>query len=308
MVAADPQHGCLQVVEAPLRDASGDLRAGAVEHRCLVDHDQPAGLLDRGLDGVEVDRGHRAQVHDLDRLALLLGCRGGLQADLHHRAVGRECEVRAGTGDGGPVQLPRDGLGVELALVPVAALRLEEDDRVVALDGLLHHPVGVGRVGGRDHLQSRDVREQCLGRLAVVLDGADAAAVRNPHDDRQLDLAERTGVHLRELRDDLVVRGEDEAVELDLHDGPVAAQGQADRRADDAGLGERGVDHPVLAEVLLESVGDPEDPAQLADVLTHDEDLGVGVESLAQRLVERLRDGHLFHGHGYLPSSANDAW
>lgn len=141
------------------------------------------------------------------------------------------------------------------------------------------------------------MREQGLGGLAVVLDRADAAAVGDADDDRQLDLAERAGVHLRELRDDLVVRGEDEAVELDLHDGPVAAQRETDRRADDAGLGERGVDDPVLAEVLLQSVGHPEDAAELADVLTHDQDLGVGVECLAQRLVERLGEGKLLYGH-----------
>ncbi|MDF9805169.1 hypothetical protein M2436_003716 [Streptomyces sp. HB372] len=237
--------------------------------------------------------------------------RGRFQADLHHRPVRDEREVAALADGHGLVQRAGDGLGVDLALVPVTPLGLEEDDRVVALDGLLHHPVGVARVGRRDHLEARDVREERLGGLAVVLDRADAAAVRDTDDDRQLDLAERAGVHLGELRDDLVVRGEDETVELDLDDRAVAAQGQADRRADDAGLGERGVDHPVLAEVLLESVGDTEDAAELADVLTHDEDLGVVVEGEAERLVERFRDGHLFHGHGYLPSSAesaNDAW
>ena len=96
------------------------------------------------------------------------------------------------------------------------------------------------------------------------------------------DLAERAGVHLGELADDLVERRVDEAVELDLADRPVAAQRQADRGADDAGLGERGVDDPVLAEVLLQAVGDPEDAAELADVLAHDEDLGVVLHGLAQ--------------------------
>lgn len=154
------------------------------------------------------------------------------------------------------------------------------------------------------------MREQRLGGLGVVLDRADAAAVRNADDDGELDLSERPRVHLRELRDDLVVRREDESVELDLHHRAVAAQGEADRGADDARLGERGVDDPVLAEVLLESVGDPEDTAELADVLAHDEDLGVGVEGRAQRLVDRLGQRHLFCRHRYLPSpsSANDAW
>src|SRR6478735_12161974 len=95
VVAADPQDGGLQVVEAALGDPGGDLRAGTEEHRCLVDDDQAPGLLDRGLDGVEVERGDRAEVDDLDRLALLGGGRGRLQAGLHHGAVGHQGEVGA---------------------------------------------------------------------------------------------------------------------------------------------------------------------------------------------------------------------
>src|SRR4051812_18353888 len=56
VIAADPQHRGLQVVEAALRDPCGDLRAGSEEHRCLMDHHQAAGLLHRRLDRVEVQR------------------------------------------------------------------------------------------------------------------------------------------------------------------------------------------------------------------------------------------------------------
>ena len=132
------------------------------------------------------------------------------------------------------------------------------------------------------------MREVRLGRLGVVLDRADAAAERDPDDDRQPHVALGAVVHLRHLGDDLVVRREDEPVELDLADRPVAADGQADRGADDAGLGQRGVDDPVLAEVLLQAVGDPEDAAELADVLAHDDDLGVVLQRAAQAVVEGL--------------------
>ena len=107
--------------------------------------------------------------------------------------------------------------------------------------------------------------------------------------------------HLRELADDLVVRRVDEAVELDLADRPVAAQGQADRRADDAGLGERGVDDAVLAEVLLQAVGDPEDAAELADVLAHDQDLGVVLQRPPQTHVERRGQGELVIARSRFP-------
>ena len=52
-------------------------------------------------------------------------------------------------------------------------------------------------------------------------------------------------------------------------------------------IGERGVDDPVGAEILLQCVGDAEDPAELADVLTHEHDLRVVFEGAAQAGVER---------------------
>jgi hypothetical protein len=137
----------------------------------------------------------------------------------------------------------------------------------------------------------------------VVLDRADAAAERDPDHHGDAEPAARAVVHLRHLRHDLVVRGVDEAVELDLADRPVAADGQTDSGADDAGLGQRGVDHPLVAEVLLEPVGDPEDAAELADVLAHDDDLGVGLQGAAQAGVEGLAEGERLRGHQWaLPS------
>jgi hypothetical protein len=129
----------------------------------------------------------------------------------------------------------------------------------------------------------------------VVLDRADAAAERDADRDRHRDAALAAGVHLRELADDLVVRRVDEAVELDLAHRPVAAHRQADRGADDGRLRERGVHDAVLAEVLLQAVGDAEDAAELADVLAHHEDLRVVLHRAAQRLVERLGHGHDRH-------------
>ena len=110
---------------------------------------------------------------------------------------------------------------------------------------------------------------------------------------------------LGQLADDLVERGEDEAVELDLAHRPVAAQREPDRGADDAGLGERRVHHAGFAEVLLQPVGDPEHPAQLADVLAHDEHLGVGFQGLAQALVERF--GQREHGHRATSSASKES-
>ena len=150
-----------------------------------------------------------------------------------------------------------------------------------------------------DDLQPGRVGEVGLGRLAVVLDRADPAAERDADGDRHPDQAGRPAVDLGHLADDLVEAGEDEAVELDLAHRPVAAHRQAHRGADDPRFGERGVDDAVLAEVLLQAVGDPEDAAELADVLAHDEDLRVVLHRPAQARVERLGHGDLVGGRGH---------
>lgn len=121
-----------------------------------------------------------------------------------------------------------------------------------------------------------------------MLDGTDAAADGDADDHRQRDIAQRSRVQFGDLADDVVEGGVDEAVELDLHHRLVTAQRHPDRGRDDARFGERGVDDPVLAEVLLQALGDPEDATELADVLPHEQHLGVGFHRGAQAGVERL--------------------
>ena len=62
----------------------------------------------------------------------------------------------------------------------------------------------------------------------------------------------------------------------------------------------------VLAEVLLQAVGDPEDAAELADVLAHDDDLRVVLQRAAQARVEGLAQGECLGHQWALPS--NDSW
>jgi hypothetical protein len=129
----------------------------------------------------------------------------------------------------------------------------------------------------------------------VVLDSADSAAERYADHYGDPQAAAGAEVHLCDLADDLVITREHETVELDLAHGPVAAQCQPDRRADDPGLGEWGVDHPVLTEVLLQAIGHAENPAQLADILSHDQNLGVALHRPAEARVDRLTQRHLRH-------------
>ena len=88
--------------------------------------------------------------------------------------------------------------------------------------GLLDHPVGVRRAGAGDHSESGCVTEVGLVGFAVVLDGTDPAVGRDADRDGDPQSSARACPHLGQLRDDLVERGVDEAVELDLAHRSVA--------------------------------------------------------------------------------------
>lgn len=105
------------------------------------------------------------------------------------------------------------------------------------------------------------------------------------------------------LVDDLVISRVDEPVELHLTHRSITAHRQPDRCSDYAGLGKWRVEHPVLAELGLQAVGDAEDSAELADVLTHHEHLGVGLHRPTQARVERFGQRHGAHGE----STSGDA-
>src|SRR5580692_1385221 len=55
--AAHPEHRRLQLIEALLGHAGGDLRPEPGVDRGLVRHDAAAGLAHRGADRIDVDRG-----------------------------------------------------------------------------------------------------------------------------------------------------------------------------------------------------------------------------------------------------------
>ena len=94
-----------------------------------------------------------------------------------------------------------------------------------------------------------------------------------------------------DVADELVEAGVAEGLVLHLADRPPPGHGEADRGAEDPGLGERRVDAAVGPEAVEEPGGRPEDPAGPADVLAHDHDalvaLHLDVESVVHRLDQR---------------------
>jgi hypothetical protein len=87
----------------------------------------------------------------------------------------------------------------------------------------------------------------------------------------------------------------DEVRELDLGDRQESVQGHADRDPDDAGLGQRRIDHAPLAELVEEPLRHAEDPAARRDVLAEYHDAFVRGHLVVQGVVDRRDDVLLRH-------------
>ena len=139
------------------------------------------------------------------------------------------------------------------------------------------------------------MRVEGFDGLRVVKGAVDATAPGHADHQRHAEVAVRPVTHASGLGDDLVEGRMDEVGELDLRNGEHAVERHADRDADDAGLGERRVDHPLLAELVEESQGDAEDAAARPDVLAQDDDPIVGGHLVVQSVVDRRHDVLLGH-------------
>ena len=132
----------------------------------------------------------------------------------------------------------------------------------------------------------------------LVLRGHLAAAPRShAHDERDAQLATRHVAQRGGVVDHLI---ECEQAEVDRHhldDGPHAAEGGSDPRADEARLGERRVADALGAELVEQAEADGEGAAIAADVLPHQEDALVGGERVAQRSAHGLAVGELDGAH-----------
>ena len=146
--------------------------------------------------------------------------------------------------------------------------------------------VGGGR--GLDNAEASCVREVRLRRLAVVLDRADAAAERDPDDDRHLQLALAAEVDLRDLADDLVVGGKDEIGELDLDHRALPIERSAYPNANHASLGQGRVDDALRSVFLAQALGGLEHAAARPDVVADQQDGFVAGHFFVERLAEAI--------------------
>ena len=128
----------------------------------------------------------------------------------------------------------------------------------------------------------------------MMLVGADPGSIGESDDDRDLGIAPGAEPKSAQMAHDLVEGRIHETVELDLGYRSRPGQCHTHGRPDDARLVERCVDDPVLAETLLETLGDPEDPAGQTDIFAEDDDTRIALHRFVERGVDRL-------GHGQRP-------
>ena len=178
--------------------------------------------------------------------------RRGLEGDGNHRTPRHDGHVPPSAGDPRRAELDRHvTVGDLVAHEPVAAQRLEEENRIGVADRAEKHPLGVGGRRRGDEFESGHLGEHRLEPVGVQLRGAHPATVGCP--DRHLGVVStvRPVAPSGELVADLVKRLQTESEELQLRHRHEAGRGQPDRRADDHRLGGRRVDDALGAEPLL---------------------------------------------------------
>ena len=149
-------------------------------------------------------------------------------------------------------------------------------------------PVRVRRCRRHHHLEARGVQPIGFGGLGMMFHRTDSAERRYPHRHRHVDVAAGAHPVFRQVADDLVERRIREPVELDFGHRYEAADRESDRDADDGGLGQRGVETPLLAECFGQAFGNPEYATELCDVFAEDQHPLVGGHRIVQRPVDRL--------------------
>ena len=133
----------------------------------------------------------------------------------------------------------------------------------------------------------------------MLAPGPQPGAHRHAQDHWNGGLATEHVTHLGGLIEDLVEAIGNEACPHDVDHGPKAGHSCPDGRAHEAGLGDRGVADPLGTELLDQALRDAERSAHGAlqrrsesgpagDVLTEDDDAGIGSHGLGKRFVNGL--------------------
>src|SRR5262249_22589477 len=138
-----------------------------------------------------------------------------------------------------------------------------------------------------------------FGTLAVRLAAEDSTSIGRTDRHRHVKVRGGAIADAGRFGNDLVISRIDVVGELYLDDGTKPVSAHSDRNGDYAGFADRRVEAAGQSVLLLQSVGHAEDAAEIADVLTEDENVWVALEHDVQCGVERL--DHVHGGHDQTP-------
>ncbi len=206
--------------------------------------------------------------------------------------------MRSRPGAGDARHAERDELIVadrHLALGGEQRLRLEHQHRIRGAQRRLHQALGVGGVGRHADDQAGDVRPHRVVGAAVVRPGAADAAHADAHHHRRVHLAVAHVAELGGLQHDLAGRLEQEVGEHEVGDGAGAGGRGAEGGAGEALLGDRRIDHPLRAELVVEVPGVGEGAAALAGALAEIEDVRVAPHLLGDAVADGIEPALLHH-------------
>src|SRR5512140_434762 len=225
---ADAIDGRVEVLEELGRDARDELAAEAAVDLVLVDDEDARRLPHGGRDGVPVERYERAEVENLDALSLPRERLGGVQREVHRRAVREDRQIaalaasaRLAERHGEVRRYPRLRLrGV------VEELRLEVHRDTARAHRRPQQPRRVVRESGHDDADPGERREPAFDVLRVVETASDVAARGDAHRDVRDELPVRAPELVRHL-DHLLGRGPEVVGELGALDDDANLLGEA---------------------------------------------------------------------------------
>jgi hypothetical protein len=128
----------------------------------------------------------------------------------------------------------------------------------------------------------------------VIQPAADIAAARRPDHDRYRGAPAVAKAQRRRLIDDLIEAARDEVGKLHFRHRTVAAHRRADAHADNRRLGNRRVDDPHLAELVIEPLSHAKRPAVRADIFPEHEHFRVAAHFFEERLADGFQIRQLF--------------
>src|SRR6266404_6676067 len=112
--------------------------------------------------------------------------------------------------------------------------------------------------------------------------------IRSTKGDRDIKLTTRHGEHIRGVVHHLIERHKRKAERHELDDRPQSDHGRADAESGKTILADRRIDDPLRTEAFEQTLRNLVSTVVFRNLLAHKKDVGIALQFLGQRLVQRL--------------------